>query len=638
MDEDTQLPHKRRAEGLAVVDVSEEEQIRHRIFVKVLQETDASGSIDMQLVRALCFEGLPDVHEIRSKYWKLLLNYLPPQPSAWEQTLADKRALYRSWADELIVNPQNTDAFLGKPPVKAESGAPTVTEPTDVLDTDHPLNTTSHSTWQKFFDNDKIFREIDKDVRRTLPDTDFFIRIHHDQMLRILFLYAKLNPGVKYVQGMNEVLAPIYYLFSNDKDTNNNAHAEADAFWCFTNLMSEIRDHFLAALDRSNHGINFKMQQLYDLLREKDVYLYNHLSKTCQISPQFFAFRWISLLLTQEFELHRVFRLWDAILADVNRFNFLLYLCVAMLVCIRDTLLEGDFTVNLKLLQRYPEIGVNTLVTKALWLHGSMGLPPTSKSAPQPQGGVIETESQARARIGSSRASSQPAASGGGWMSYVSSSVSGAVTSLRAAAEDRMRAQQAAHEPIPWDNPAPVGVGDKPRPNPGPTPATSSYATFFSSAAASLASASSAVTSPRPVRPGTTSRKLSKPTLQQNAPSASPLVSINPAVAKPADLAPQTTDRHASAHASSSTSTTTSTGTTNHDDGNTNGSKTGSNDSKPKQEQTGLDDILAKFAVLDESASPKLVLATASPALDPKPLPAVVVSADGSIVLEDAPL
>jgi hypothetical protein len=34
---------------------------------------------------------------------------------------------------------------------------------------------------------------------------------HADVIARILFIYAKLNPGVKYVQGMNEVLAPIYY-------------------------------------------------------------------------------------------------------------------------------------------------------------------------------------------------------------------------------------------------------------------------------------------------------------------------------------------------------------------------------------------------------------------------------------------
>ena len=33
-------------------------------------------------------------------------------------------------------------------------------------------------------------------------------------MKRLLFVFAKLNPGLTYVQGMNEVLAPLYYTYS----------------------------------------------------------------------------------------------------------------------------------------------------------------------------------------------------------------------------------------------------------------------------------------------------------------------------------------------------------------------------------------------------------------------------------------
>ena len=34
------------------------------------------------------------------------------------------------------------------------------------------------------------------------------------EMGRALFVFAKLNPGLRYVQGMNELLAPIYWLFA----------------------------------------------------------------------------------------------------------------------------------------------------------------------------------------------------------------------------------------------------------------------------------------------------------------------------------------------------------------------------------------------------------------------------------------
>ena len=47
----------------------------------------------------------------------------------------------------------------------------------------------------------------------TQEDRDKRIETHSDILTRILFVYAKLNPGVKYVQGMNEVLAVLYFVF-----------------------------------------------------------------------------------------------------------------------------------------------------------------------------------------------------------------------------------------------------------------------------------------------------------------------------------------------------------------------------------------------------------------------------------------
>ena len=38
----------------------------------------------------------------------------------------------------------------------------------------------------------------------------------HAAISRVLFVYAKLNPGIRYVQGMNELVAPIYYVFAQE--------------------------------------------------------------------------------------------------------------------------------------------------------------------------------------------------------------------------------------------------------------------------------------------------------------------------------------------------------------------------------------------------------------------------------------
>ncbi|EHA99949.1 TBC1 domain family member 13 [Heterocephalus glaber] len=187
---------------------------------------------------------------------------------------------------------------------------------------------------------------------------------HWEVVERILFIYAKLNPGIAYVQGMNEIVGPLYYTFATDPNSEWKEHAEADTFFCFTNLMAEIRDNFIKSLDDSQCGITYKMEKVYSTLKEKDVELYLKLQEQ-NIKPQFFAFRWLTLLLSQEFLLPDVIRIWDSLFADDSRFDFLLLVCCAMLVLIREQLLEGDFTVNMRLLQDYPITDVCQILQKA---------------------------------------------------------------------------------------------------------------------------------------------------------------------------------------------------------------------------------------------------------------------------------
>ena len=39
--------------------------------------------------------------------------------------------------------------------------------------------------------------------------------LHWEAIERLLFIYAKLNPAIGYVQGMNELIAPLYYVLSS---------------------------------------------------------------------------------------------------------------------------------------------------------------------------------------------------------------------------------------------------------------------------------------------------------------------------------------------------------------------------------------------------------------------------------------
>ena len=50
------------------------------------------------------------------------------------------------------------------------------------------------------------------------------------------------------------------------------------------------------------------------------------------------------LLLSQEFEIQNVIRLWDTLFADHDRFKFLNYICVAIILLKREEILDSDFS------------------------------------------------------------------------------------------------------------------------------------------------------------------------------------------------------------------------------------------------------------------------------------------------------
>lgn len=151
-------------------------------------------------------------------------------------------------------------------------------EPKKLSLLDHPLSTQANSQWNKFYSDKTLWEEIEKDVKRTRVEIAFFmmavdpsrnsadditrlerqqhtkkcdlnrddvrdyIESHSDALARVLFIYAKLNKGIRYVQGMNEILAVLYYCFwkFGNEAAISTEYLESDLFFCFTNLMSEI--------------------------------------------------------------------------------------------------------------------------------------------------------------------------------------------------------------------------------------------------------------------------------------------------------------------------------------------------------------------------------------------------------------
>ncbi|KAL3620008.1 hypothetical protein CASFOL_034920 [Castilleja foliolosa] len=300
----------------AAVDISRQAHILQELSRKV---------INMEELRKLASQGVPEGAGIRATVWKLLLGYLPTDRSLWPSELAKKRSQYKHFKDELLMNPSEITRRLEMVSLEnheLEDGSQGFLSRSEISHGEHPLSLGKSSVWNQFFQDTEITEQIDRDVMRTHPDIHFFsgdsalAKSNQEALKNILIVYAKLNPGIRYVQGMNEILAPLFYIFKNDPIEENAASAEADTFFCFVELLSGFRDNFVQQLDNSVVGIRATITRLSMLLKEHDEELWRHLEMTTKVNPQFYAFRWITLLLTQEFNFADSLIIWDTLLSD----------------------------------------------------------------------------------------------------------------------------------------------------------------------------------------------------------------------------------------------------------------------------------------------------------------------------------
>ncbi|VUZ38968.1 unnamed protein product, partial [Hymenolepis diminuta] len=393
---------------------------------KVFHEIIDAQKIDINLLRDECLSGCPEGGGFRSTAWKILLNYLPTDKSLWKSTLSKARTEYEGFLTEFISSKSKSNQSSDHP-LSSDPGSnwreyfddnsvllqinkdcrrlypeldffrrPTQ-YPCDIIfksnikisDLRNRIETEltrSHSVATNTLGAIKLVSSVDdnsggsllraacddEETRSSMSsifneDLDPNAEFHWEVVQRIIFTLYKMNRTFSYVQGMNEIAAPIYYVFANNPDPDERRFAEHDAFFCFNNLMAEIQSVFNRNFDQ-DFGIGCKMETMVRLLGEFDAELLQNLN-SLHLEPTHFAFRWITLLLSREFLLPDVLILWDSILADKHRFDLLLYICCSMLILIRKELLTCDFSEAVRLLQNYPYTDVGHIISHALNLY-----------------------------------------------------------------------------------------------------------------------------------------------------------------------------------------------------------------------------------------------------------------------------
>ncbi|KAH8683221.1 GTPase-activating protein GYP7 [Tricladium varicosporioides] len=157
------------------------------------------------------------------------------------------------------------------------------------------------------------------------PFADVGTNVHLEQMKDMLLTYNEYNRDLGYVQGMSDLLAPIYAVMQDD----------AIAFWGFQHFMDRMERNFL----RDQSGMRKQLLTLDHLVQLMDPKLYLHL-QSADSTNFFFFFRMLLVWYKREFQWLDILHLWEVLWTDYMSSNFHLFIALAILEKHRDVIMQ----------------------------------------------------------------------------------------------------------------------------------------------------------------------------------------------------------------------------------------------------------------------------------------------------------
>ena len=319
-----------------------------------------------ELISKFAENGLPDdLPMLRAFIWKILLNYLPEDPKKWEETLTQKRTQYNNYK---IFVEKKLEKELKEKNYKSREVLEQIIK--DVYRTNTQIAFFFEPTQTKNVGNkDEFIKMFERRKNCTFNNIDEIYynekenEIHADVLKRILFIYTIFCPDISYHQGMNELLAPIYYCYSYDKtyteETEENI--EADSFWSFHYLMSKVSQSFVSANDK---GLEIKSFIFTKCLEYVDEDIYKNLSRV-NVRNEYYCYKWFILLFSQEFEINDLLKIWDLIFSHEDKYYFVVYIGIAILMSKKEVIVNGEMVDVMQALQDFQDINVIQLIKKA---------------------------------------------------------------------------------------------------------------------------------------------------------------------------------------------------------------------------------------------------------------------------------
>jgi hypothetical protein len=330
--------------------------------------------------------GLPDdLPELRSLIWKINLGYLPSDWNQWNKYLESKRIAYKKYRENIYKILEKELELLKDYDKMTKEEKNEMDKKTHKLILEEICKDTNRThTEMNFFvkpiDNKNTFTEkeilklVENKRNCTLKNINDTYKInivltHADVLSRILFIYSKFEPEVSYVQGMNEILAPIYYCFSFDRLNESQPidDIEADSFWCFFNLMGFLKELFDKTEDKKEHGILAKATRLKMMLKVVDKNLFEYLNKI-GFDFTIITFRWISLLFSQDFIMVDILRIWDFLLCADNKYQNCYYFSLSIILMRKEIIMKSQIYTIYENFQNLKDLDVENIIFNAKYI------------------------------------------------------------------------------------------------------------------------------------------------------------------------------------------------------------------------------------------------------------------------------
>lgn len=257
-------------------------------------DTNGLPKITIQEIKDRIFHGGVDP-EIRPQVWPYLLQVYP-----WDVSTQEKHSLEITLQEQYLdlktcwqtdINKRETDLFKDQK-FRIEK---------DINRTDRDIS---------------IFKRLPEETSDDNEDVSVIKNPNLNTLRTILITYNELNANLGYVQGMNDLLSPLYYVIRD----------ETIVFWSFVKFMDRMERNFV----RDQSGMRLQMKTLNELTQFMLPEFYLHLEK-CESNNLFFFFRMLLVWFKREFPYETILKLWEIFWTDYYSSQFHLFFALALL-------------------------------------------------------------------------------------------------------------------------------------------------------------------------------------------------------------------------------------------------------------------------------------------------------------------